>query len=260
MVNGEEAGVITPVKCNDIINVKESTVGEDGHMKAGGLDEYKKGIFFIINGKQVRFERKIKVNGREEGRDYDILTGDSVEISDYINAGELFKKLDVPEGHKLILNNRVIDLDNFDPYEKIYENYIIDIVKNGDNSISQIVNNKPETKDKDEETSVLKDRYEQLVEKTKVLSEELDKIKSMGVNVEGMKVTELLSKDVQVTVNNVPVLLQGKHTYTFVDVLDFYPFNTSTLQGTRIVCKRNGAETDFFSPVAEGDILELYWA
>ncbi|MBR4542222.1 MAG: cell division protein FtsA, partial [Lachnospiraceae bacterium] len=35
MVNGEEAGVITPVKCNDIINVKESTVGEDGHMKAG---------------------------------------------------------------------------------------------------------------------------------------------------------------------------------------------------------------------------------
>ena len=66
MVNGEEAGVITPVKCNDIINVKESTVGEDGHMKAGGLDEYKKGIFFIINGKQVRFERKTSADILEQ--------------------------------------------------------------------------------------------------------------------------------------------------------------------------------------------------
>ena len=93
-----------------------------------------------------------------------------------------------------------------------------------------------------------------------MLSDELEKLKSMGVNVEGLKIPELLSKDVQVMVNNVPVLLQGKHEYTFVDVLDFYPFNTSTLQGTRIVCKRNGIDTDFFSPVQEGDILELYWA
>ena len=260
MVNGEEAGVITPVKCNDIINVKESTVGEDGHMKAGGLDEYKKGIFFIINGKQVRFEKKIRVNGREEDRDYDILEGDSVELSDHYTLGELLKKLDVPEGHKVILNNRDISPDTCDPYEKIYENYIIDIVKDksSDEDKKEPVSSKPE--EKDEGSAALKDQYEQLAEKTKVLSDELEKLKSMGVNVEGLKIPELLSKDVQVMVNNVPVLLQGKHEYTFVDVLDFYPFNTSTLQGTRIVCKRNGIDTDFFSPVAEGDILELYWA
>ena len=120
------------------------------------------------------------------------------------------------------------------------------------------VKNKPE--DKDDGSGELKVQYEELMQKTKILSEELDKIKSMGVSVEGLNTRELLAKDVQVLVNNVSVLLQGKNSYTFVDVLDFYPFNTSTLQGTRIVCKRNGVEADFFTPVEEGDILELYWA
>ncbi|MBR4344825.1 MAG: rod shape-determining protein [Lachnospiraceae bacterium] len=70
----------------------------------------------------------------------------------------------------------------------------------------------------------------------------------------------LFSKEVILTVNQVPVHLLGKKEYTFVDVLDFYPFNTSSLQGTRIVCKKNGAVADFFTPVGSNDVLELFWA
>ncbi|MBO4781699.1 MAG: rod shape-determining protein [Lachnospiraceae bacterium] len=255
MVNGEECGVITPVKCNDIIIVKESTAGADGHIRAGELEEYKKGIFFIVNGKQVRFERKIRVNGREEERDYEISEGDNVEIHDYYNAGELFKKLDIPSGHKVILNNRTLDPETADPYEKIYENYIIDIVNETEDSISGIVKNKseegPALKTDAGDDPKLKDQYNELVERTRMLTEELSKMKKAGETP--------ISKDVPVMVNNVQVLLQGKSSYTFVDVLDFYPFNTSALLGSRIVCKRNGTEADFFTPVADGDMLELFW-
>ena len=80
-----------------------------------------------------------------------------MELSDHYTLGELLKKLDVPEGHKVILNNRDISPDTCDPYEKIYENYIIDIVKDksSDEDKKEHVSSNPE--EKDEGSAALKD-------------------------------------------------------------------------------------------------------
>ena len=54
--------------------------------------------------------------------------------------------------------------------------------------------------------------------------------------------------------------MTGKGEYTFVDILDFYPFDTSSLKGNTIVQTCNGKRADFFTPIDDGDVVELYWA
>ncbi len=66
--------------------------------------------------------------------------------------------------------------------------------------------------------------------------------------------------DIVISVNGTPVHMTGKAEYTFVNILDFYPFDTSSLKGTRIIQKCNGRNADFFTPIEDGDMVELYWS
>ena len=61
-------------------------------------------------------------------------------------------------------------------------------------------------------------------------------------------------------INGRPVALKGKPRYTFVDILDFYPFDISdTHIGQSVVMQINGERADFTSPVADKDVIDLYW-
>ena len=60
-------------------------------------------------------------------------------------------------------------------------------------------------------------------------------------------------------VNETPVELNGKSSYTFVDIFDFYPFDLKTAGGTELVTKVNGEEVTFMTPIEAGDKIELYW-
>ena len=66
--------------------------------------------------------------------------------------------------------------------------------------------------------------------------------------------------DIVISVNGTPVYMTGRAEYTFVNILDFYPFDTSSLKGTRIIQKCNGRNADFFTPIEDGDMVELYWS
>ena len=356
LVNGEEGGVTTPIKCNDHITVKPSTAGADASCVIGDLKEVKKGIFFIINGKRKNFPRLYLVNGEIKENSYLICEGDVIEVFDYYPLEKLLKVLNISEGFKITVNNRAIDLKGCDPDEKIFENYIIDIEAETKQDFSKLIKDArdvivPESPDGEtvvddremldgEDYEAYLDRrygqnqyrsvkkhdqdegkgsfsqltgaeinailaadrvdmmlhYKELSKKSEELTREIEKIRAanerlsakeeysgktvpsldviqekktgdnpaneekISVNDKKTDDTNLLSKEVIVSVNQVPVHLLGKKEYTFVDILDFYPFNTSSLQGTRIVCKKNGIFADFFTPVAEGDVLELFWA
>ena len=71
--------------------------------------------------------------------------------------------------------------------------------------------------------------------------------------------TKESARTITITVNNKSVHLMGKPQYCFVDILDFYPFDTASIQGTRLVQKVNGKMADFFTPVSDGDEIALYW-
>ena len=60
-------------------------------------------------------------------------------------------------------------------------------------------------------------------------------------------------------VNGTPVKMNGKPGYIFVDILDHYSFDTSTPHGEAVIMQVNGLKADFFTPVYNGDVVDLYW-
>lgn len=66
-------------------------------------------------------------------------------------------------------------------------------------------------------------------------------------------------QSVCVTVNGQSVVLSNKEQYILVDILDFYPFDTSVAKGTTVITKVNGEAADFTTPVKENDNIEIYW-
>ncbi|MCQ2495030.1 MAG: rod shape-determining protein [Lachnospiraceae bacterium] len=126
-VNGETAAITTAIKSRDIIELKPSTAGEKGSMKASGLEKLKGELNFIVNGREVGMPKYLLMNGQRQEADYSIKEGDSLIIPDYYPLGELLEKLNVNEGISVIINNREIDMEAYDPEEKIYEHYIIEL-------------------------------------------------------------------------------------------------------------------------------------
>lgn len=67
------------------------------------------------------------------------------------------------------------------------------------------------------------------------------------------------SVDIIVSVNGSVVKLSGKEKYIFVDILDYYAFDTSVAKGTDIVTTINGEKAQFTDNINEKDIIEIYW-
>ncbi|MBQ9699332.1 MAG: hypothetical protein IJV71_01795, partial [Lachnospiraceae bacterium] len=72
-------------------------------------------------------------------------------------------------------------------------------------------------------------------------------------------VTDAQPTDIYIIVNNKTVCLKGKKKYIFVDILDFYPFDTKVAGGTELITKLNGEKCDFMAPLYEGCVVEIYW-
>ena len=71
--------------------------------------------------------------------------------------------------------------------------------------------------------------------------------------------SEETGKRIFVIVNGQAVALSGKDSYIFVDILDFYPFDTSVMGGRDLIMTVNDEKAEFSTPVSEGDIIEMYW-
>ena len=64
---------------------------------------------------------------------------------------------------------------------------------------------------------------------------------------------------INIIVNGDPVVLEGKPKYILVDVLDFYPVDTSVAHGDHLETSVNGMACDFTMPVKDGDVIRIEW-
>lgn len=62
-----------------------------------------------------------------------------------------------------------------------------------------------------------------------------------------------------VIINQEPVVMKGKKTYTFVDIFDYINFDTSKMQGSGIVTMVNGKDAQYTQELYNGDKVEIYW-
>lgn len=139
---------------------------------------------------------------------------------DYYTVEQLFKFLDIPvDDKKIIVNNDIAAKDT-----PVYPNFNV--------------------------------KYQDMSEMSYDELEADDSVKETDVD----DIPENVSHStISVKVNNTYVTLTGKESYTFVDILDVYPFDMSKMGGDELVMTIDKAKAEFVSPLHNGAEVELYW-
>lgn len=221
-LNGRPANLHTPIEQNDIIVVKESTVGEPASITIGQLEEFNSQITFIVNDKTIVCPRFAYVNGELKSEFYDINDGDKIRMENFYTVAQLFEFLDLD--YKTL--NVTVNNEPADKNTKVYENFTV-------------------------RTSSLEEYNENIM-----ASEKLQESEETDDKVAEEPVIQL--QDITITVNGQSVVLSGKPDYIVVDLFQFYPFDLTMVRGN-LVFLHNGNDADYSSPLNDGDVIELRW-
>lgn len=236
-VNGKETSMNASIEQNDKIEVKESTVGSDGSVTIGQLEEFKSVVNFVVNGKNVSCPKFAYVNGSLQSEYYEIQENDAVLMENFYTVQQLFEFLDIDiTEFQVYVNHVPADSDT-----RVYENFVV------------------ETRGM---FSDLKDDLEEVKEEAVTAPEETEPFGQSAGNTDSVQPEETSEnhiKDIHVLVNGTPVKLSGKKEYQVVDVFLFYEFDLSSPKGTAVITKVNQEKTEYSAPVHEGDIIEIYW-
>lgn len=239
-LNGEIASFNSPISQNDIIEIKESTKGADAVYEIRQLPEYKGTIEFIFNGKKIICPKLVMVNHELVSEFYNISDGDEIDVLNYYTLEQILEFMDVEHNGQIEVNHVVSPLT-----EKVYENFTIDC-------------NIREWEVQEQKSDYINEDLEH----NKLLKE--DEELDTGEPADGDKENKGPDssddkEEIQVTVNKKEVTLTGKKKYIFVDILDFYYFDTRVAGGNSLIQKVNGETADFTTQIHAGDIIELYW-
>lgn len=222
-VNGNAASISTPIVRNDVIVINESTAGSDAHASISDIAEAGRSITFIVNNKKVICPRLVTAGGQLVPASYEIQQNDDIRVLDYYTVDKLIEYMDVVRSGTVLVNN-VIALGD----EKIYENFSIEFGLSESEYVA--FPQKQETQDTGRSAKTADGAYKLF---------------------EGKAIT--------INVNGTPVRLTGRDSYTFVDILDFYTFDTSARHGEEVVMRVGGENADFTTPIDEDAQVELYW-
>lgn len=230
--NGRIVGMNAAIEANDKIEVVASTAGEQASIELGSLPEYSGTLKFIVNNASIVCPKFAVVNGRPETQTYHIQDGDDIEMQPYYTLEQLLYFMDVkPEG-RVLVNNK-----DADPLDKIYENFVVEWTN--DISFEDLP-----VEEKVQELAIVVETEE---------TGEIEETEKAAVP------KRSAVADLHIIVNSAPVTLKGKDKYLFVDIFDFYDFDRSKVQGSKLITNVRGRHTDYLDQIYEGDVVEIYW-
>ncbi len=248
-INGQEADFHAKISANDRIYIRESTCGAPAHCRIDGLREYRTTLKFVVNGKEIKCPKVALANSILVTGSYEIRENDVIDIPQYYTVSQILEFMDIDTTSKTILvNGHTAKMD-----EPVYENFRIDILDKIEEEREELNEYKEMESENDWETEYIKEDAlveESLPSENPFLLEE---------NKEPEEKTPRLPVKITVTVNQTSVTLENKPEYVFVDIFDYYPFDTKTAAGDELITKVNGVSCGFFEPVREGDFIEIFW-
>lgn len=269
-LNGEVAAITTQIKDKDILDIVPSTKGTDAIAKLSDLSEYKESVRVYLNDVQMMIPIFATVNGQNQSADYEINENDEIEIDTQITLADIIM---------------CAELDKEGIYEIDGEQIDEDTIINEDDRI--VCKQEEEVVEMDfsyEEEQDLEPSYKSSLDKDFVSNTASTTIATNGTTditrdnalaaatskdatVSGAKAPSTAAKDnskpagnmIFITVNGNVVKLYGKQSYIFVDILDFFDFDTNVLGGSKLMIKVNGVISQFTTPIKDGDNTEIYW-
>lgn len=284
-LNGKQTGMSTHVEKNCKVDIIPSTRGADARLEISSLREYRSNMKIIFNGKEIVCPRFVTVNGNLVSGFYEVRESDRIEILGYYTLEQVLEFMDIICRGKIYVNNVIAPLD-----AKVYDNFSIacEIMKEepnynelmaeyGDGQFpvaNDVLYPQEKIEDAEEQEEPGTDSYNDgLEESITEFTEEYEEPDSViteestlpGEDLTGREepvtetVPEIPKAAINITVNGEQVVLSGKAAYILVDVLDFYPVDTSVAHGDHLETSVNGEKCDFTRSVNEGDIVRIEW-
>lgn len=261
-LNGKEVGMNHMVQAGDKIEVKPSTEGEAAKAVLGEVADFSAMLAFEVNDVMVSCPRYASVNGTLQSEYYEVGDGDKVELLNYYTLSQLMQFMDIETPHEVFVNGARADADT-----KIYENFKVAwIDRESIYKAQRFVTEEPAVSPGDSEEADEKQKEPNTAESQldKEADDEKTEVDKAAKASEG-KVAKTKGNgssegaDLHVTVNGQSITLTGKKEYVFVDVFDKYDFDLKHVGGTRLVQTIDGVESDHFSPLHQGAVVEIYW-
>lgn len=250
-VNHKEASINTPIKKNDRVKIKDSTEGKAAECYIEQLLEYNNVLKLNVDGKIVECPKIAQVDGQMRTGDYKIQEGDNIVILDYYTVEQLVTFMDIDTKQKQVYVNNVKAEGN----EKIFENFNIKILNKEYEHFEIESNMESDSED-------LYNSANENISENKGVNDDEGKAdtkeKKASLRVE-KNPDAADAVTIHIVVNNKPVTMRGKSSYIFVDILDFYEFDTHTAGGKNLIIKVNDLKCKFVTPIRDGDITEIYW-
>ncbi|MBU3216631.1 rod shape-determining protein [Clostridium estertheticum] len=96
------------------------------------------------------------------------------------------------------------------------------------------------------------DRIYKVAEITKEITKEIKVEKKVNKN------EQKETQNLNVKVNKNMIGLKGKDKYIFVDIFNYVDFDLTISKGN-LILKLNGSKADYYQPLNNGDVIEIYW-
>ena len=292
-VNGEEADMHTPIRANDVIRVKESTVGEKAKVALSELPEFKSMITVYTNQSKILLPKFAEVNGEIKTGYYEIEDGDDIVMRNYYTLREVREFMDVilDESMAVLVNNEPADDDT-----KVFENFNIkwgikeQILKDYEeikaknaaaqeeaerNAASKAAENAERSDavfssgEADGDLSDASD-FDDDASDSDAAADSFDNLPEDDGEVEIKRPVReetekkeeeatVIPRSIIVNVNGADVKLEGKESYVFVDVFDRINFDLKNVQGSRVVTELNGRPAMYMEQLNSGDHIVIKW-
>lgn len=275
-LNGRQTGMSTALEQNSKIDIIPSTRGADAVLEISRLPEYSSSMNIIFNGKEITCPRFVTVNGELVSGFYEVKDLDRIEILGYYTLEQVLEFMDIIYRGKVYVNNVIAPMDTkvYDNFSIICEimkeepNYTELIEKYGDGQFpvaSELLYSGNSTIVEEDVQEITEDDI--YIEETQEEEYQEEEIPGEGLKEEAQEeaqkkvqdIPEVQEKTANITVNGDQVILKGKPRYILVDVLDFYPVDTSVAHGDHLETSVNGIACDFTQAVNDGDIVKIEW-
>jgi hypothetical protein len=232
-----------------VITIKKSTVGESAKLQLGSLPEYSGTLKFIVNDKEIICPKFAIVNGNPESSLYEVKDGDKIEMQKFYTLEQLFTFMDIEPVSNVYINNAKAK-----PQDKIFDNFIVNWID--DEKLKEYVAkvNTDDEKAPDEPVEAANH-----TEPSKTENEQAYDAAALADLKNKENKQEEAGSELHIIVNDTPVTLQGKTEYRLVDVLDFYDFDMSEMQGKKLITNHDGHHAEFIELLHEDSRIELFW-
>lgn len=246
-VNGQDADIHTRIQNGDKVVLVPSTAGEAAHPVLDKLPEMAQQVHITICGIQIELPSLAYVNGERQLGFYEIQNGDEIRIQNWYTVEQVAQYADIPIQGRILVNDAPAKTDT-----KVFEGFDVRFEQGGEEE---------EESGQEETWEELPDETEE-IEETEEAGETEENQENTAAPVQEHKAETVGTQDgeeLQVVVNQQPVVLRGKREYVFVDIFDFYEFDLGDSRGRSIVTLLNGRPAQHMEALHQGDVIDIHW-